>query len=302
MDFKSFHTPVLLEQVIQYLEIKPGGLYIDCTFGFGGHTKAILEKGGKVLSIDSDAESLVRAEKELSDIGHWSLAKKTQKQKPSLVLKNANFSKLEEVARETGFTQVNGILYDLGLSSWQLEHSKRGFTFQKDEPLDMRADQSLGVTAADLVNTLSANELTNLFKKFGEEPGAFRFARSLVRARSVAPITTTFQLLAALRAGAHQKRRGIHPATKVFQALRIAVNSELLSLEESLPQAQKLLKGGGRLLIISFHSLEDRIVKNFGKNNPDLLEIVSGGVIASEKEVLANPRARSARLRVFEKK
>lgn len=303
----EFHKPVLLKEVINFLDIKEGRKYIDCTFGFGGHSVEILKRGGNVLGLDSDKESLSEAREKLLATSPWLLAEDSKKLiasgrklEASLILENANFSKLEQVAKEHSFAQVSGIIYDLGLSSWQLEHSGRGFSFKKDEPLDMRADKSLNVTAANLVNTLSENELTRLFKDFGQEVRANRFARSVVRARSVKEISTTFDLLKAL--GTKERGRGkIHPATKVFQALRIAVNTELLSLENSLPQAQKLLVPGGRLLVISFHSLEDSLVKKFAQMNATLKLVTTSPVTASKEEVAMNPRSRSAKLRVYEK-
>jgi 16S rRNA (cytosine1402-N4)-methyltransferase len=280
----DFHKPVLLKETVGCLDIRPGGKYIDCTFGFGGHSKEILKKGGHVLGLDSDKESLATAKKKL---------------KANLILENANFANLEEIAKEHKFTQINGILYDLGLSSWQLEQSGRGFSFQRNEPLDMRSDLTLKVTAADLVNSLSKNELTKIFTRFGEERRAGRFASALVRARRIKKISTTFDLLEAL--GLYTSRNRIHPATKVFQALRIAVNSELLSLSSSLHQAQKLLLPGGRLVIISFHSLEDRIVKDFGRKAESLKILTKKPIVPSSKEIALNPRARSAKLRAFEK-
>ncbi|MFH1896128.1 MAG: 16S rRNA (cytosine(1402)-N(4))-methyltransferase RsmH [bacterium] len=298
---KHFHIPVLLREVIDYLDVKKGGRYIDCTFGFGGHSFEILKRGGKVLGLDSDKESLeVAGEFKVQTCLPARQGSKFKDNVGGLTLENANFSRLEEVARKQGFTEVNGILYDLGLSSWQLSHSGRGFSFQKDEPLDMRADLSLGVTAADLINTLSANELTKLFKNFGQEHRARRFAKALVHSRSIKPIETTVDLLNALGVKKGFKDR-IHPATQVFQALRIAVNSELLNLSCSLPQAQKLLGAGGKLVVISFHSLEDRLVSEFGNQASNLKSLTPKPVVPSTVEAAENPRARSAKLRAFEK-
>jgi len=277
------HIPVLLKEVIDFLKVKKGGKYIDCTFGLGGHSKEILKKGGKVLGLDSDKACL----------------DKTQLM-PNLILENVNFSDLERVAKRHNFAQVDGILYDLGLSSWQLEHSGRGFSFQRNEPLDMRRDPTLNVTAANLINSLSKNELYRLFKEFGEEQRARQFAKAVVGARSARAIETTSDLIDVLEL---KKRPGqrIHPATRIFQALRIAVNSELLSLKDSLPQAQNLLSGGGRLVVISYHSLEDRVVREFSARVRGLKVLTKKPITPSPEEIKINPRSRSAMLRVFEK-
>lgn len=271
----DYHIPVLLTEVIELLKVKTGGKYIDCTLGGSGHTKAILSLGGKVLGIDQDCQALENAPKN-----------------ENLVLRQGNFAHLNDIAQEAGFDQVDGILMDLGVSSHQLETDYRGFSFNKEAALDMRMDpQNQTVTAADLVNAGSEKELANLFWKFGEERASRAIAKAIVAAR---PITTTNQLAQiALKIRRRSSKDRTHPATRIFQALRIAVNNELESLELALPQAVELLKPKGVLVVISFHSLEDRIVKKFMKQ--------SQLITPSEAEIENNPRARSGKLRVYEK-
>lgn len=288
---EGFHKPVLLKEAIEFLNVKPGKKYIDATVGGGGHTAAILRKGGTVLGIDTDPEA-VRFAKEF-------LAAEVSIFNSQFSIVQGNFKDIEKIAKENKFFPVAGVLYDLGLSSYQLEQSGRGFSFQKEEPLDMRADPDLKVTAADLIHGLSENELYKLFKKFGEEQRARAIARVVVQQRAVSPIRTSKEL-ADLITGYSGGRR-IHPATRVFQALRIAVNDELNSLESSLPQALELLEPKGRLVVISFHSLEDRIVKRAFSNFLEGIILTKKPVTPTSREVLQNPRARSAKLRAIEK-
>lgn len=287
----DFHTPVLLRQTIDNLKIKRGGQYIDATVGGGGHAAAILKLGGTILGIDCDPEAIKAARKCLASAcpdTFWRLAQ-------------GNFKNLRQIAADNGFDKVNGILFDLGVSSHQLETAGRGFSFNLEGPLDMRMDPTLGVTAADLVNGLTKNELEELFKKFGDERAAWKIAEAIVSARKLRPIETCGQLVNIVGA-----RRGsrLHPATRVFQALRMAVNDELNNLSQALPQAADLLRPEGRLAVISFHSGEDRIVKNFlkdqkGKGN--LIIINKKPVRAAAEEIVANPKSRSAKLRVAQK-
>jgi 16S rRNA (cytosine1402-N4)-methyltransferase len=300
------HTPVLLEEVVEALAIRPSGWYVDCTVGLGGHSRAILEAsgpGGRLLGLDADARSLELARQRLADFGERA------------VLVHANFRDLEHVARDHGVDAANGIVMDLGLSSWQLADSARGFSFHDEGGLDMRFDPSEGVSAADLVNALGEDELAALIWRYGEEPKARPIARAIVRAR---PIATAGQLAEVIARAAGRRGR-IHPATRTFQALRIAANRELDSLEAALPQAVRLLAPGGRLAVISFHSLEDRIVKTFFRNEsrdcicpPGIPQCVCGHratlrtitkkpITPGPREVNANPRARSAKLRVAER-
>jgi 16S rRNA (cytosine1402-N4)-methyltransferase len=300
------HIPVLLDESIQALGVQPGGRYIDCTVGLGGHTSAILERsyqGGQVLGIEADPSALAVARERVAPYGR------------SVLLVHDNFVNLKNVAAEHGFMPVHGILFDLGLSTLQLE-SGRGFSFQTESPLDMRVNPDQELSAADIVNSLSESELANLIWRYGEEENSRRIARRLVQLR---PITTTGELVRAVEEAAGNRHGKIHPATKTFQALRIAVNHELENLTSALEQATELLGYEGRLVVISYHSLEDRIVKQFMQREargcicpPGLpkcvcghkptLRIINKKVITpSEEEIEDNPRARSAKLRAAER-
>jgi len=299
------HVSVLLDETLDGLNLKPGGRYIDGTVGGGGHSEAILASAPdtQLLGLDADAAALERAALRLRPFG------------ARVKLVHANFSRLSEVARANQFDQVDGIVLDLGLSSDQLADPDRGFGFSLGGPLDMRFDQTRGQSAADLINTLDQDELAELIYRYGEEPASRKIARAIVAAR---PITTADQLAVVVEKAIGRRGR-IHPATLTFQALRIAVNDELGSLLSVLPQATELLRPGGRLAVISFHSLEDRIVKEYFRSasqthtpqpddpsgmvhRPVTLRLVTRKpAVASEAEVLSNPRARSAKLRVAEK-
>jgi len=303
------HVPVLLSSVLDGLNPQPGGCFIDGTVGGGGHTAALLDHTrpeGRVLALDADPDAIERARTRLSAYGDRA------------VLVHRNFADLSEVAAACGFAEVDGVLLDLGLSSDQLV-SNRGFGFQASGVLDMRFDPAQEQTAADLVNTLDADELADLIFKYGEEPASRRIARAIVAAR---PIHTADELARVVTdaVGAQRRWRGrIHPATLTFQALRIAVNDELGALMQALPEAVELLKPGGRLAVIAFHSLEDRIVKEFMRREsrevivqpdsppgfvgraPALRLITTKPIVADEAEVSANPRSRSAKLRIAEK-
>jgi 16S rRNA (cytosine1402-N4)-methyltransferase len=294
------HVPVLLAEVLAGLAPRSGGVYVDGTVGGGGHAAAILEASapdGRLLGIDADPAALAAATARLASFG----ARAT--------LIHGNFRDLGRLARAHGFDPIDGLLLDLGVSSHQLDTPGRGFSFAVDAPLDMRLDPTGGDTAADLVNETPEDELADLIYRYGEERGSRRIARLIAEARRRRPIATTSEL-AELVARALGGRRGkIHPATRTFQALRIAVNRELESLERALPQAIDLLAPGGRVAVISFHSLEDRIVKLFfraesgyGGERPARLQIITKKPIeATEAEARANPRSRSAKLRVAEK-
>ena len=299
------HVSVLLNETLDGLAIKPGGRYIDGTVGGGGHSEAILASASdaELLGLDADPIAIERAALRLRPFG------------PRVTLVNANFAQLGAVARTRDFTPVDGIVLDLGLSSDQLGDADRGFGFIAGGPLDMRFDRTHGPSAADLINTLDQDELADLIYRYGEEPASRKIARSIVAAR---PIYTAEQLAAVIEKAVGRQGR-IHPATLTFQALRIAVNDELGSLLNVLPQATELLRSGGRLAIISFHSLEDRIVKEYFRSAsqthtpqpddpPDLVYrtatlrlVTRKPLVASEAEVLSNPRARSAKLRIAEK-
>jgi 16S rRNA (cytosine1402-N4)-methyltransferase len=302
------HVPVLLREAVEALTVRPGGRYVDCTLGGGGHAEAILEAAspdGELLGIDQDLEALAAARERLAAFGE------------RVTFVEGNFSQVGDLCRERGFAPVQGILFDLGLSSLQLEDESRGFSFQREGPLDMRFSPRQELTAADIVNTYSEEELAALLWRFGEERRSRAIARRLTEER---PFRTTTQLAKAVEQAVGRRARGvIHPATRTFQALRIAVNQELVHLDSALLQAHGLLGFGARLVVISYHSLEDRIVKSFLRREardcicpPGVLICVCGhratlrlvarGVIKpSAAEVAANPRARSARLRVAER-
>lgn len=290
----SYHKSVLLQEAITALQIEPGKNYIDATLGGGGHTRLVLEKGGIVLGIDQDDDALRYVGENFT----------SAIEDGKLVLVHGNFGDIAQIAKENHFTNISGVLFDIGVSSHQLDEGTRGFSFLSDSALDMRMDRNLGVTAADLVNGLTKPELIELFTKYGEEVFAKKIAEAIVVARLQKPITTTKEL-ADLIAGKVAKIGKIHPATKVFQALRIAVNDELNSLKNGLKQAVQLLEKNGRLVVISFHSLEDRIVKHtFEEFERERLgEIITiKPITPTEEEILKNNRARSAKMRVFAKK
>lgn len=292
----EFHKPVLLKEVIQYLAVKRGEKYIDATIGGGGHSQKILAFGGKLLGIDCDPEAIKAARNRLS----------TACPNASWRLVQGNFVHLKKIAQENNFTQIAGILFDLGVSSHQLKTPERGFSFNLEGPLDMRMDPSLPVTAADLVNGLNQGELVKLFTKLGDERYSRRIAEAICCARRRGPITTCNQL-AQIIIKARPKRGKFdrtHPATRCFQALRIAVNDELNNLKKALPQALDLLKNHGRLVVISFHSGEDRLVKEFfrAKQARGELKILTKKPIKpTPAEIGQNPRSRSSKLRAAEK-
>lgn len=272
------------------LQVKPQQAYLDCTLGSAGHALEIIKAGGHLYGLDLDPLALKRSKERVFQAYPNAFFK----------AKLANFSKLSAVAQEFELTAVAGILLDLGLSSEQLADTDRGFSFNLAAPLDMRASPDYQVTAADLINGLNKGELYELFTKLGEEQHSLSIADLIVRTRLIKPITTT-QQLAEIVMKAVKYRGKTHPATKVFQALRIAVNDELNNLKAVLPQAVALLKSGGRLAVISFHSLEDRIVKLYFKNNRQVINLTKKPIMASAEEITANPRSRSAKLRVVEK-
>lgn len=290
------HTPVLLAEVIAALAPRPGGRYLDATVGGGGHALAVLQAaqpGGVLLGIDADPAALAATAERLAEAGLSQQA----------VLRHGSFADLAALAAEAGFTAVDGILFDLGVSSYQLDTPERGFSFAADGPLDMRLDPTQGPTAADLVNRLSERELAGIIFQYGEEHAARRIARAIVERRRSQPFQSTADLAAVVARAVGGRHGRIHPATRTFQALRIAVNHELNRLAAALPQAVALLALGGKLAVISFHSLEDRIVKQFLRAEaageaPRLAIITKKPVVASDTEVAANPRARSAKLRV----
>ena len=303
------HKPVLFEETIDSLAIRPEGLYIDGTMGGGGHSEAILQRltTGRLLSVDQDPDARKAAGERL---GKYPQALRVQ----------GNFAQMGEIARENGMDAVDGVLLDIGVSSYQLDTPERGFSYHHDAPLDMRMSQQ-GPSARDLVNNLGEQELSAIIFQYGEDRSARRIAQGIVRAREQAPIETTAQLAEIIKASvpAAVRRAEGHPARRTFQALRIAVNGELDRLREGLTAGFALLKPGGRLAVITFHSLEDRIVKQqmhewcqgcicpkdfpvcVCGRKPQGQLLYRKGLAPSEKEVAENPRARSARLRVIEK-
>ncbi len=290
------HQPVLLKEVIEYLNPKPGNKIIDATFNGGGHSLAILEKikpKGKILGIELDTELYRKAEKRFTNIRE-------------IVLVNDNYRNLKKIAKENNFLKADGILFDLGLSSWHLEESKRGFSFMKDELLDMRYLKNDGITAGEIINQWPPEEIEKILKEYGEERFAKAIVKAIIIARKGKPIISTLQLVEVVKKALPLGYRGksrIHFATKTFQALRITVNDELGNLEAAIRQLAEAIKERGRGLVISFHSLEDRIVKNSFRElkKSGIAEIITKKPIRpSMEEVVKNPRARSAKLRIVE--
>ena len=295
------HVPVLLDEVVDALQLKPGMNIIDCTLGDAGHAEKILEKigpDGKLLGIDADVESVLRSKQHLYNFGN------------QVIFVRDNFVNLSKIAAEQKFNPVSGILLDLGWSSPQFEERGRGFSFAKpEEKLDMRYGGS-GQTASDLVNKLGEDELEKIFRECGEEKLSREIAKAVTEKRKTKVIEQVGELVEIILAVYRTKLKtekqvpwvgGLHPATKVFQALRIAVNDELVVIEKVLPQAIEILAPGGRLAVISFHSLEDRIVKHFFKDSKTIKIITKKPIVCSDEESASNPRAQSAKLRVIEK-
>ena len=303
------HVPVLLGPVLQGLKIKPDGCYVDGTFGRGGHSKEILQQlgdNGRLVAIDRDPEAIATAPDFLL-------------QDPRFELIRGSFERLETIIGERNLVgKVDGLLFDLGVSSPQLDEADRGFSFLRDGPLDMRMDPDSGQSACDWLATVEERQLMIVLKQFGEETYARRIARAIVEARVDTPISRTAQLARIVEEARPQRGEKIHPATKTFQAIRIAINDELGQLETVLNQAVAVMRKGARLCVISFHSLEDRIVKRFMRDAsrepepyrgmPDIpeehrprLAIVGKPITATDEEIEANRRARSARLRIAER-
>ena len=284
------HIPVLQKEVIKYLDPKPNENFIDATIGGGGHASELLQKTaprGRVLGIDWTQEAIQGI-------------KTYQKDMPNLILICDNFANLAEIVKQNKFNKVKGILLDLGYSSWHLEESGRGFSFQKKELLDMRYNAQNQLTAEKIVNFWSKFEIKRILREYGEERFAENIAQRIIEERKSKAIQTTSQLVEIIsRAVPRGYLHGrIHFATRTFQALRIAVNDELSNIEKVLPQALQILESGGRIVIISFHSLEDRIVKNFFKNNLSNINLLQKKpVVPTRQEISINPRSRSAKLR-----
>lgn len=286
----SLHTPVMLQEVLSYLDPKPGKRFVDATLGYAGHTLALLQAGAEVVGIDRDEDLLNIAIERITKAGFI-------KQFTPI---NLAFSEVLDPARSLLAGKFDGILFDLGVSSYQLDTPERGFSFRFDAPLDMRMDKSLAVTAADLINGLGKNELVELFTTLGEDSNAKRIVNEICARRLKQKIETTEQL-ADLIISIVGRPRGIHPATKIFQALRMAVNSEREELKAALPSALSWLKEGGLVVTIAFHSLEDRLVKgwmNAAESAGQIVKITNGVVEPSSEEIVRNHRSRSAKLRV----
>ncbi len=276
------HTPVLQKEILEYLEPKPNENFIDCTFGEGGHSFLLLSKNkpkGKVLGIDLDKRILEKEEI------------------PRLITANASYTELSSIVEEKGFYPISGILFDFGMSSWHIDKSRRGFSFLRDEPLDMRYDLSGNLTAWEIVNRYSEKELAEVIKRYGEEKNATKIAKEIIKRR---PVNTTFELNKAINKAVFKKSK-IHKSTRTFQALRIAVNEELENIEKGLYGAMEAVSPGGKIAAVSFHSLEDRLVKNIFKDKRFKI-LTKKPVTASYKEKKENPRARGAKLRVIIKK
>jgi 16S rRNA (cytosine1402-N4)-methyltransferase len=305
-----FHTPVMLEEVIEYLQIKKGEKYVDCTLGGGGHSGRIRELGGKLLSIDQDSEAISHVwEKFKAQRSKFKIPDQNSKVDKiyeideNWELVQGNFADIEELAKVTGFEKVSGVLFDLGVSSHQFEDKSRGFSFDSNEELDMRMDKNLGVKASALVNGLTRKELEKMFLELGDEENGWKIAREIEKVREVLPIRTCRQLSEICERVCPRVGR-LHPATKVFQALRIQINDELGSLEKGLREAFSILKPGGRIVVISFHSLEDRVAKQYFRaleEEKKIKVLTNKPVMASENEEEENPRSRSAKLRAIEK-
>jgi 16S rRNA (cytosine1402-N4)-methyltransferase len=307
------HYPVLLKEVLQYAGADTGHDFIDATAGGGGHIRALLKQNPKarILGLDLDADTLKELENSL----------KEDQLLDKVVLVHSNYLNVDRVAKEKGFEKVSGIILDLGFSSLQLDETARGFSFQRSGPLDMRYNRQQNLTAAKVVNKYSEQKLTEIFKKYGEEPFSKKIARNIVLRRKISPISVTDEVFGLIRQSlpGHLKHKASDAARRIFQAIRIEVNSELENLEQALPKMVELLEPGGRLVVISFHSLEDRIVKNYfnllakgcicppdfpqcvcGKN-PEAKVLTKKPVTASEEEAAENPRSKPAKLRAISK-
>lgn len=304
------HISVLLNESIEGLNIKEDGIYVDCTLGYGGHSSEVLKriKKGKLFAFDQDQDAINASRERLSFIGS------------NFTIIKSNFRYMKEKLSELGISKVDGILFDLGVSSVQLDEASRGFSYHQDAKLDMRMDLDSDFSAYNVVNEYSIEKLTEIFFKYGEEKFSKNIAKNIVKARSTKPIETTLELAEIIKSSVPEKvRREKHPARKVFQAIRIEVNHEIEILEDSIKDALSILNVGGRLCVITFHSLEDRIVKNIfrevtttdkmvkGLPNipdeylPDFKLVVNKAIVPSQEEIDANNRSRSSKLRIIER-
>jgi 16S rRNA (cytosine1402-N4)-methyltransferase len=285
------HVPVLLEEVIAALAPERGGVFVDGTVGLGGHARAVLARGAdRLIGIDRDPAALAIAREELAEFGE------------RVELVHADYRHLPAILDERGLAAVDGILADLGVSSLQLDAEGRGFRFRRDEPLDMRMDTTAGETAAEMLATVNEEDLANVIFQFGEERASRRIARALVRAREERPLTTTGQVADIVRRASRTRGyQRIDPATRTFQALRIWVNRELEGLDRFLEEAAARLAPGGRLVVIAFHSLEDRVVKHTFRRLETVRVLTKRPLVADEQEMTRNPRSRSAKVRAVER-
>jgi 16S rRNA (cytosine1402-N4)-methyltransferase len=293
MERDIYHPPVLVNEVVELLKAKEGGIFVDATLGGGGHAEAILKANpeNRLIGIDRDEEALERAIKRLEPFGDRFSAY------------HANFSQIDEVLKLEGVEEVKGILFDLGVSHFHLR-GERGFTVWKEQPLDMRMDRRQKLTAKDVVNTLSERELAEIIFKYGEERFARKIAREIVKRRKVKPIETTLELARIVEEVIPKKLwagRKKHPAIKTFQAIRIFVNKEFEEIELGIPKGAQFVEKGGRIAVITFHSLEDRLVKNILRNLEGFKPVTKKPVEPSAEELSSNPAARSAKLRVVER-
>ncbi|MBU3964712.1 16S rRNA (cytosine(1402)-N(4))-methyltransferase RsmH [Patescibacteria group bacterium] len=309
------HTPVLTKEIIEWLDPKPGENFIDCTFGEGGHSFALLDvigSNGKVLGIEVDPELYKKFQQEgeiqnPSVIRSHSVADEKSKIQNRLLLVNDSYTNLKNIIAERNFGPVNGIVMDLGLSSWHFAESGRGFSFREDETLDMRYNpQTNSLTALEIINSYTEEDIEKILKEYGEERFAKIIARKIAEKRKEKPIRTTFDLVEVVWSALPSRfqRKKLHPATKTFQALRIAVNSEIENIKKGLVQAAEVLAKDGRIAVISFHSLEDGEVKRFFKRCQEIniFEIITKKpIIPGLDEISINPRSRSAKLRIAKK-
>ncbi|MCX6091120.1 MAG: 16S rRNA (cytosine(1402)-N(4))-methyltransferase RsmH [Candidatus Atribacteria bacterium] len=288
----SFHRPVMVREIMSFLVSDPDGVYVDATVGGGGHSQALLQRlspVARVIGIDRDDDALRAAAETLNDFSR------------QIRLVKASFSQMKSILERENIMGISGALLDLGVSSWQLDQPERGFSFEKEGPLDMRMDTRGGLQAGNVVNSMPEKELADLIFRYGEERFSRRIAREVVEARRKKRIESTGELEALIWKAVPVRHGRIHPATRTFMALRIYVNRELEELQEGLQSVVPLLRKGGRVVVLSYHSLEDRIVKNFFRSSAQLEVLTKKPVVPSPEEVAVNPRARSARLRVAER-
>ncbi len=292
-NINAYHMPVMVREVLEGLQVQKGKSYIDATLGGGGHALEILRRGGRVLGIDQDAEALAFAKQRIEDQG-WNVGK-------DWIIAQGNFRDIEKIAKEYGFKEADGILFDLGVSSHQIDTPERGFSFRYPEAhLDLRMDPTGGIPASEKIGHLSTEELYEIFAKYGEEKLARPIAYAFVSARRIRAITTVGEVIGIVESVVKGRSDRISTLARVFQAIRISVNDELGALKEGLDGGARVLRVGGRMIVLSYHSLEDRIVKQ-AVMRPPLTPVIKKSMVASREEIATNSRSRSAKLRVAEK-